>query len=491
MPLRSSVWLRVLAISACGCSDPGRLAPSSPLNVEVAAPRSTVAPPAPATFSIVSVAPVPSFVLDGELSEWGRLAPLPNVEEVVAPDVFPRTGPLGQGDIPEEIVNAPNPADANLRIGVMVTSTGLRVAIDFGTTGLDAVTLGLASLPPRSASLAYVQGEGDTSEPAPPEPIRMIAAPSDAAFTSQLRLSRAGVERLDAEGHAASLSDASVKVNAQRHTLEATLPSTALPELVEAPLAYLRMAAVARGPIATDTRQPPWRWVELAEPVAFEPNAALREKVMTLVQLEGPAGGAGLSYHPSEPNRIASVDRSPSGFGPLQPMGVLFEKRASLGDVDVGLGFACAPFVVTMKAGRFHDVSLLTYDRPPEDEGSKQGTLSDGIVRGIVERDGELHVIAFAQSAMHTQITGEVIPAHWSITRVDRAGALRSERCEPELDDWNTRYQIGAGHAEPFADEGFTKFGWHLRDGRKATFECRWDGRAKSYEAKLSLARPR
>jgi hypothetical protein len=450
------------------------------VQVSVASAAARLGPP---TLSIASVSGTRALSVDGDLSDWGELKPPPGSEDVVPEDPFPRVGPLGQGDLPDEVVNAPNPADADVRVGIAIRKEGLLVAVDFRESGLDEVTLGLASLPPRSDSLAYVQGEGDTSDPGPPEPIRMIAAPPSRLFRSELRLSARGVEKAGSEG---ALAGAVAKADPKRHTLEVTLPNAALPELTEAPLAYLRMAVTAGKPVAEDVRQPPWRWVQLAEPVGYEPYAALREKVMTLVQLQGPAGGAGLSYHPDQPLRIASIDRSPAGFGPLQPMGVLFEKKVTLGDVDVGLGFACAPFVVAMKGGQFHDVSLLTYKRPPEDEGSKQGTLSDGVVKGIVERNDEVHVITFSQAALHTQITGELLLAHWTITRVDRAGTIRSERCElpgPFME----RYEIGAGEVEAFADAAFTSFGWRHFGGFE--LQCRWDAASKSYRA--SAKRPR
>lgn len=481
-----------VALSACAlamaCSDGG----GRPVTVAVHTPppasgSAAAEAPWPPRMRLSAVAAPGKLVVDGKLGEWGDLdAGAVEVPEPESP--FPRVGPLGQGDIAPEIENAPSPKEADLRVGLAVVPEGVIVAIDFGNTGLEELTIGLASIPPRADGLVYLQSEGDTSPSPPPDPVRVVSAPEAGAFTSELHITKEGAARKGAAG-ARALAGAEVRYDASAHTLEAKLPNAALPELTEAPLVYLRAAVAVSGPLPGDVLKAPWRWIALASEVAYAPWADLRARILRDVQMLGPAGGAGLSYHPDQPLRIASADRKPGGYGPLQPMGTLFEKKASLGDVEVGLGFANIPYVATVKGGQLRGTHLMTFHNAKEDEGgSKQGALTDGTVKGIVERGGEIHIITWADTAYLTQITGEVVPGHWTVVRVDREGAIRSDRCFGDL-PFDALYQLGT--LSPYADEKLTKLGWKqgARDGVRAadllTLECVWDEKKKAYRDTL------
>jgi len=493
--MRTPIVLGLFGLLAVACSDGGARPVAVALNAAPPPASAIARPPWPPRMRIGAVAVPDKLVLDGKLDEWGDLD-AGALKDVVPDDPFPRVGPLGQGDVPPDIENTPSPKDADVRVGVAIAADGVRVAIDFGQTGLDTITVGLASIPPRASGLAYVQSEGDTSPPDAADALSMVAAPPDGAFTRELRVSKDGVELVGPANRRAALSNAEVRFDAVAHTLEARLPNAAVPELTEAPLSYLRMAVALRGPIPDDVLGPPWRWVELPVPVEYEPWSDLRERVIHDAQMLGPAGGAGLSYHPDEPLRIASADRSQDGYGPLLPMGVLFEKKATLGDIDVGLGYANTPYLVTLKNGVLHDFRFLTFHADAdEDAGPKQGALGDGIVKGVLERNGEVHVITWAQTAYLTQITGEVILAHWTILRVDKEGVIRAQVCGGADLPFEARYSLGS--LEPYANAGLTKFGWKRQASagqsaaRQTVLECAWDAKKQAYVERLTGKLPK
>ncbi|MBI4952265.1 MAG: hypothetical protein HY908_09535 [Myxococcales bacterium] len=449
-----------------------------------AAPHVVMVPPAnpppskpiPVTLSLTAKELPRSFVVDGDLGEWGDLQP--GAEVVTGPEWPSIKNVLGQGAVPYELENAPNPKNAGARVALAITPDGVRVAADLGDTGARTLTLGLATFDWPALARSVPDRPAEVSE----------------AFVHRLRVREgtASVALLVGRGEKA-LAGARVVWSGDGTRFEASLPNAALPQLVDAPVVFVRAAAALEASLPQAPHEQPWRWLKLPSPVAYEPHAELRAKVIAAVLAMAPVGGSTISYRPDDPLGVFSAAPDPP-LSPLQPLGALYEKKASVGDVDVGLGYAHVPYVVALNKGRLSDlVFLIRLDEGYVDP--KDGSKGDASVQAILTRNDEVHVVGSTSSAIHALIQGTYQVEHWTVVSVGATGKARTWRCEVDAEP--KIFQEGA--PERYADAGFTRFGWRntfhgsvFSDDKQRVRElaCTWDAKAKTYEARTSFTPP-
>ena len=258
-------------------------------------------------------------MLDGNIAEWGSLSADAASADVQPKSRYPLYNIIGQPLVASSVRNAENPHDANVRVAVAFSAKGVSVAADFGDRRLDVLGIGFAK----------IDFNRDSEE---------ILESSNGAFPERLRylrINKGSVELVTDEG-TKPLAEARVAVAKDGRSLEASLPNGVLPPLDEAPLEHMVMAVSLGSELPTNYFAPPYRWVKLGAPVHYQPQAELRERVMALVAGEGPAGGSTIRYWAEDPMLITSSPAD-SVLGELQTPDVLYEKKATLGDVSICL----------------------------------------------------------------------------------------------------------------------------------------------------------
>ena len=429
------------------------------------------------TVSLISASLPKTFELDGAIAEWDNLSAESASANVVPADGPPRFDILGQPRVAPAVKNAENPHDADVRVAVALGERSITVAAYFAKPARDGLGLGFVET-------SFIR---DKEEP------RAAGSPFPQGLR-YLHIDKGGVELVTSDG-TQRLAKARVVVSADGRSMEASLPNEVLPPLDEAPLTQMVMAVSLGREVRTDYFAPPYRWVKLDAPVHYQPEAELRERVMALVAAQGPAGGSTIRYR-ADDAMLMTASPTNSQLGVLQTANVLYEKKASLGNVEVGLGHLHSPYIVARKGGVLSDIALLT--RTEEGYVSpKNFSLSDGVVQAIVERNDEIHILSRASSAYHALWTGAFMAAHWTVSRVDRSGKIRTWYCEQP--EHGTAMMFDPGQEKPFADEKLTKFGWRVRtfehmapDNRARTLEltCSWDAKTKSYKSRVTYTPP-
>ena len=156
-------FLGVLAGTACGAApSPGASADGAALHVgRLPAPDANQASD-PAKIAI-AVRPAPSaFRLDGDVAEWGSLAP-PIAQDV--PVLPPPVDPRGVDPTLEERLaagpQAHNPADAGSFVAWALGADGVHVALDVHGPAAKGVWIGIGSEPPLVPPIGeYTRGGG-------------------------------------------------------------------------------------------------------------------------------------------------------------------------------------------------------------------------------------------------------------------------------------------------------------------------------------------
>jgi hypothetical protein len=259
------------------------------------------------------------------------------------------------------------------------------------------------------------------------------------------------------------------KSGAKNTTFEITLPTKALPRLTQAPLVALRVvASVATAPKPPVIEAGKWIDLDLADPVNFEPLGELRAKAIEDVNQRGFVGPMGLSYHPADPTHIESIvyagehlDMSSVKFAEE----VLYEKQATLNDIEVGYVSAYGNWVAILKHGKFMDLVTIGERR-----------------RGVFERDGEIHVLTYSEWT-ETDIWAE--GAAWAVVAIAADGSHREDVVQREIANfpWSEVEEFHDKDLRTFGLRGSTSF---RPDGKEAGIEITWswDKRSKTYIGK-------
>lgn len=403
MNILRRVLLSLLLTAGCTASPPAK--PPSTVQVSLA-PAGTAltaepSPPAPAVIAVSAVRPPPDASIDGDPGEWGSLGG--------------REGPA-------------DPRRSNLVFAL--DQRALLIAASLGEGAREGIWLGLAATPPMVIPIGTgwtnggtdpincdLEGHlvgprwvtGEDGKPASPESKAACKAVLDhyekfvssyeKRFSRRFKIDREGVREVTANGELLSIAGASAvwKPGAAGISVEASLPLSALPRLVEAPLtsigAWARVTPAAPPEVPAEQVKVP-----LPHPVSFGPYPEIlahvleENKYQTKWDIQYPT--AAQSYQPGDPLRVESIDYDGPSAVKLNE-GTLYERALGLGDIEVGYVHAFHEYVAIFKGGK-----LLSLVKPQPNswptsahEDPSRGCDVMAKWQGLVARDGIIHVI--------------------------------------------------------------------------------------------------
>ncbi len=503
-PFSRALWLLFVA----GCTPPGP-AVTPPGNTGAPAPSGSAKAAPERDATAVSVVPVHApagLVLDGDLGEWGAFPPPPESLDRPPSNDDPR-GPYG-APLPSEEAPPPNPEDAASRVAFALTGEQALLAADLGEAARDGVWVGVGAQVPDlpllgeyfgrmgfvvldCETMPVVEGEeGDQGyrvDPRPPELAdacrglqarRAEAKAKHAArFEKLFKIDRDGVRLVGPGGALAAIEGAKSawKAGPEGATVEVSLPLSAMPRLGEAPLVTLRLAAriAAAAPVIARGE---WVWVELPEPVAFEPYGELRAHALRRANdvgewLPGTISykqPRTVSYQPGDALHIEAMDSQTCNLVSAHEMS-LFEKLATFGDAEIGIaaaprGRSCwiepEPWVAILRNGKV--TSLF------EPKGAARSTFV---------RDGELHILSFENKSY------SAVPGIWSALALSPGGARREIVVKPVPGTKEPDFASYWQDATDFADKDAGTFGWRgTKKGKAMEATWKWDAAARVYK---------
>ncbi len=466
---------------------------TEPLVLPTSLSSSATLPPAPARdeLGITLVERPEPFVLDGAIGEWGALQP-------IDPGIDP--------EAPEEPrAQEPVAVDALGYVGLVVEADGVLVAGELAKPATDAVWIGIGTRP---AALPYIGTYGraaasfdpvvcsekeryftdgmyyESETPTPPETLaacKAVIARYDAyAETQNARFSR--VIRIDAKGatdvttaKAAAIGDAKVvwKTSADgTATFEATLPTSSLPRIADAPLMSMRLLARNKELAIPAAR---WTGVALPLPLSYEPHGELRaELFVALAQHTMPyQPPPGLSFHPSKPSTLEVYEFGHESITPSEAE--LFVEHATIGDVRIGKVEVARSFLASYKDNEYVELYEpihgwgVTTTSPP------------------VARNGAHHFFHYSARLYGGGMAYE--SPGWAVTEVAEDGRF-NELVTPNVESPPGPESGGMwwslNQAEPITNKTFTEFGFRgiARENegeQEATLRWRWDTKKKVY----------
>ncbi len=315
-------------------------------------------------------------------------------------------------------------------------------------------------------------------------------------FTRLLRIEPTRVQRMNDNGELVAIEGAKIawKPQAGGATAEISLPLSALPRLAEAPLARLFVWA---GPANTSPPEGPpedeAKAFTLPAPVSFEPLAQLRARAFAGVQLplyiansreEAQYPWAGMSYDLADPRRIEWIHFGKSAQTVTVESELLYEKKATLGDIEVGHVRALREWLAISKKGALVDLIEL-----------REG------LRSVIVRDGEIHAISYTPP--HYTMAYSSADPSWDVIAVGPDGAKRNPVQDVATNVLApvTKGGLGCANIGPngvmngveTASPSFDTFGWKgscnlAAGGGEAAFEMnwKWDVAAKQYTGTLN-----
>jgi hypothetical protein len=481
MHLRHAPLLIPLAALACSGTPP----PPAPLPPIVAAAPSAAPPSAPkadpAAASVVAVRAPAHLVLDGDLAEWGSiLPPVPPPSATPAP-APPDAGAPDAGPPPD-----PNPRDAPSHVAVAITPEGALIAGHLAGEAQGGVWLvvdtGAAPLAPlgsyaRWGVQSWVECMGrpgdeeydpdkDPGCQAVKERADQVVKDHERRFRRVYRIDRQGIVAVQDGGKLVAVEGAKVASRPAPGgvTIEASLPAKALPRVAEAPWVDIALGAhAARAEAPPANGSFPLVSFDLPEPVAFEPWAALRAQLFD-VELHT-ATPPGLSYQPGDPLHIESmVYPGETERGWLVPSEApIYVKQGSIGGAEVGFVASRSLYAAVLNKGKLVDLFRVV-----------------GKVMGLVERDGELHLLS---CSIEVQTDSWTTWAVWSVLAIAPDGTVRTEVVETAPGEFNWD-EVREHHDKALATFGFrgrTRRFDGSEEGRWYDVTWRWDRRARTY----------
>lgn len=472
--------LPALLLAACPPAPSAELPPTVPISP---APSETSASPRPpARLPVAAVRPPAQVVIDGDLGEWG-------------------------------------PRGAAVVLGL--DAQALVVAAALGEDTQDGLWLGLGSTPPRLPAIGSGWTNGNVDDidcdqggklvgsrwapdqtPATDASRRACQAVLDGhaklvsehgkRFSRRYRVDREGVRELGEGGALTPVAGARV---AWRGALvEISLPLLALPRVSEAPLSWIGAWAHTGSALPPEIEAENAR-VTLPDPVSFEPHAALRAHVLQnnghrqrwSIQYPSP----GQSYQPGDPTHFEYVDYENASVL-ARHEGLLYEKKATLGDVEVGHVHAFEESLAIFKQGKLLGVVSA---RPGSTTwGAEAETCSSDARsswRGVIERNGQLHAILQYREDYATLSCGIAggHPGGWAVLVIGPDGGRREAVYEEAKSKAPTcaSEQCSCMSGELNADEGLTRLVWkgicRLKGHDEVESEAtlRWDAGKQRY----------
>lgn len=437
---RIETIMALCCVVGCSAAPEPPISPPSTITV----PEAPVAPPDPSTVSLAAPT-VSNALVDGDLSEWGSLEPSTGVTRPAMTRVRPSGG--SREDV-EPLPDAQNPRQAASQVGIALHDDRALIAARLGEGSGDTVWIGVGAAAPAVPSLGHVirggytypidcefnlidlaEGEVRRGEPLKPEEAtacRDLVARHTAftqrhnqRFVRRYRIDPSGVSLVAADGSITLIPAAKVasKTMGSTLTLEASVPVDELPRMADAPVEWLRVSAhTTTGVMPADVSSDSFLWLALPAPVSFDAMGPVRAAMFESVN-----GAAffppALSYQPGDPEHVESVDfqTARSSVGPAEH--ALYEKKKTMGSIELGVVRAYAEGVAVWKDGKLLDVLLL--------QGMPNSWGPENELETIVERDGMLHIFVF-QPLQWTVGEGLAPPA-WSVTAIDKDGQAHAD----------------------------------------------------------------
>ncbi len=448
--------------------------------------------------SVVLVRAPRRVVVDGDLAEWGGWpAPIPSlpIDDERAPDTK---------DAANESPALPlNPPDAASRLALSLTSESVSIAADLGAQARNGVWIGIGAAPPEMPSLGEFVGRvgflpwnceqtmvvtaddgGSESygwEPIPPETKAACeaAVAREAAFeianrkrfAKVFKVDRDGVKSVSENGSLGSIvgAEAVLRRSGKGATLEISLPLAAMPRIAEAPLTTLRVVALPLSAKPPEPSMKQWIAATLPEPVSFEPYGALRAFAFRSANELG-AFGAGttsfqepraLSFQPGEALEVEVMDSGDCTVVTPRKQ-TLYSKEATLGAIEIG-------YVTAAMRGTSSGCEAATKNSVVISKNGKPDILTlDGNPKGVIERNGELHVLVLNDWEKK-----------WSVTAVAPDGAHHDIALTPR--EPTSKEREGSDLAA-FVSPSLDSFGWRSAKGRQGIeVTWTWDAAAKTY----------
>lgn len=235
-----------------------------------------------------------------------------------------------------------------------------------------------------------------------------------ARFARSIAIDDKGIGAIDEKGTRSPIAGATSawkpgEAGALR--FEAFLPASGMPRLSESPLFGLYFVAAPATNGLAPRVIPEMEPLALFAPMTWEPRGAIRTHLFVLYSephyVRGDfVGSAGLSYAPGDPTHVESWRHNGGGETVSASNDSLWEPAAKVGDVEVGYTNVHAQYFTIMKGTELVDVV-----EPPAP------------IKKILERDGEIHVLAYQESG-YSNLTGPITP-QWMVAIVDKDGAVR------------------------------------------------------------------
>jgi len=377
-----------------------------------AAASEALPPPDPSKVSVIALAAPAKLAVDGDLGEWGSLAP---------PPADPEAAPEARSD----------QDNASSHVALAVSGEALLLAADLRGAAREGAWIAVVAGAPNLPRLGPLQSDGsvrdvacgDFNAPTSANSARALEScrrrerehertqvRHEARFSRVFRADAQGVRERTADGKLVPVAGASAvwKPSPEGARFEASLPLSAMPRLSEAPLTTLwawSQAATA----SQEPRQAQETRLSLPQPVSFEPHGTLRSQIFASVQERYNANLPALSYQPGTPAVIESWKRIDQGMAVVADEGQVFKKLETLGDVEVGIANVFATWLVVLKNGKpVGDDTLIDFDK--------------GATRLI--RGGELHI--FSSSSW---FNGDTVThgASWSVFAINGQGKIRRD----------------------------------------------------------------
>ncbi len=454
------------------------------------APGDTSAQAEPPVINVATARVPTGFSLDGDATEWNLRAPQGTSKLAVAI--------TGEAVFVATELGHPSPEGFWLGIASVAPSM-----LSIGTWEFAGLVSGLDCVAPghMNAEGFWISNDIDLSknEPPPnsPEDVQACkvlherheqrALAHQKRFTRLLRIEPTRVRRVNEKGELVAIEDAKIawKPRAGGAAAEISLPRSALPRLAEAPLARLFIwAGPADKPPPEGPLEDEEKALTLPAPVSFEPLGELRARAYAGVEPplyiansrgEAQYQSAHMSYDLADPLRIEWIHYGKYAQTVMVENEFLYEKKATLGDIEVGHVRAHREWLAISKKGAKMELSQLN-------EG----------LRGVIVRDGEIHVISYTPSH-YTMAYGSIGPS-WEVIAIGPDGAKRDPM---KITTFSNKYGLECASGGPLAvmtvvvettSPSFDTFGWkgvcNLASGKGEAAEeltWKWDVAAKQY----------
>jgi len=469
--------LSALALEACAGAPPHDVVvpvdkPVSPAAVAPVDKEDT------GTLTLIAAAKPGAFVVDGNIAEWGSLVPPPPKKKKASDSPEPQKKPKSH-------------------VAVALHPEGFALAAELSPTVGDSFWLALSFDRPDVPSIGvYMRGGSimpmlceneDTAAQMSPDDLaecKKLVENHDkftgeylARFESFYKISPKGVA-LFKNGALIPVAGAKVVVKPaeQGFTAEVSFPAKGLPRALQAPVQeFAGYAVVAKGNQPESRPPDEWDHHDLPQPVGFEPYAELRELALSAAQARQvnyrPYKPHNISYQPGEGLEVEDVDYPGDSYSVAAMSKVLYSKLRTMGDVEVG-----HIYTGMRGPGAADMVSFLSMYK-----GKPVATFNlIGEEKGMVERDGELHVFAYwhqwpDDSPAHT--------AEWSVSAVGPDGSIRSDIIETGVMPPRGWFDVTDIEDPDFTTFGLlaTEFGNEDGPGEKTTISWQYDKKERAY----------